>query len=98
MHIVHVHVHVKLGFVEAFKQATIENARGSIQEPGIARFDVFQHADDPTRFLLIEHYRMPDDQLKHRDTAHYVKWRDAVAEMMAEPHTPYKYVLIYPEA
>ena len=97
MHIVHVHVHVKPEQVEAFKQATIENAQGSAQEPGVARFDVVQHADDPMRFVLIEHYKTPEDQLKHRETAHYLKWRDAVAGMMAEPRTAVKVVGIYPE-
>jgi quinol monooxygenase YgiN len=97
MHIVHVHVHVKPEEVEAFKRATIENAQGSAREPGVARFDVVQHADDPTRFILIEHYKASDDQLKHRETAHYQKWRDAVAGMMAEPRTAVKVVSIYPE-
>jgi quinol monooxygenase YgiN len=97
MHIVHVHVRVKPEDVEAFKQATIENAQGSVQEPGVARFDVVQHADDPARFILIEHYKTPDDQLKHRETAHYLKWRDTVAGMMAEPRTAVKVISIYPE-
>jgi quinol monooxygenase YgiN len=97
MHIVHVHVHVKLESIEAFKQATIENAQGSVQEPGVARFDVVQHAEDPTRFILIEHYKTPEDQLKHRETAHYLKWRDSVADMMAEPRVVVKVVGIYPE-
>lgn len=97
MHIVHVHVRVKPADIEAFKLATIENAQGSVQEPGVARFDVVQHADDPTRFILIEHYKSPDDQIKHRETAHYQKWRDAVAGMMAEPRTAVKVVGIYPK-
>lgn len=97
MHIVHVHVHVKPEDVEAFKLATIENAQNSAREPGVARFDVVQHADDPARFILIEHYKSPDDQIKHRETAHYQKWRDAVAGLMAEPRTAVKVVGIYPE-
>ena len=99
MHIlhVHVHVHVKQEQIEAFKQATIENAQGSVQEPGVARFDVMQYADDPTRFILIEHYKAPEDQIKHRETPHYQKWRDTVADMMAEPRTAVKVVGIYPE-
>lgn len=97
MHIVHVHVRVKPEHVEAFKLATIDNAQGSMQEPGVTRFDVVQQADDATRFILIEHYKTPDDQLKHRETAHYLKWRDAVADMMAEPRTAVKVVGIYPE-
>lgn len=97
MHIVHVHVRVKPEHVEAFKLATIDNAQGSMQEPGVTRFDVVQQADDATRFILIEHYKTPDDQLKHRETAHYLKWREAVADMMAEPRTAIKVVGVYPE-
>jgi len=89
--IVHVHAHVKRGCVEAFRQATIENARQSAKEPGIARFDVIQHADDPTQFVLIEVYRTADAPAKHKETAHYQKWRDTVADMMADPRTSVKY-------
>jgi quinol monooxygenase YgiN len=97
MLIVHVHTHVKPEFVEAFQQATIENARHSVQEPGIARFDVLQQQDDPTRFILVEVYRTPDDPARHKETAHYRVWRDAVAEMMAEPRTSVKYANVFPE-
>lgn len=93
MHIVHVHVHVKPEHVEAFRLAAAENARNSALEPGVARFEVLQQADDPARFVLIEHYLTPDDQLKHRETAHYKAWRDAVAEMMAEPRSAVRYVV-----
>jgi len=96
MLIVHVHAHVKPEFVEAFRQATIENARHSVQEPGIARFDVLQQQDDPTRFILVEVYRMPDDPARHKETAHYQAWRDAVAEMMAEPRASVKYANVFP--
>ena len=89
--IVHVHVHVKAECLEAFKQITLENARASVKEPGIARFDVVQQADDPTRFVLVEVYRTADAPAKHRETAHYAKWRDTVASMMAEPRTSVKY-------
>jgi len=71
MFIVHVHVHVKLEFVDAFRQATIENARNSVQEPGIARFDVIQQLEDPTRFVLVEVYRTPEDPARHIETRHY---------------------------
>ena len=81
MFIVHVHVHVKPDQVEAFSQATIENARNSVLEPGIARFDVIQQADDPTRFVLVEVYRTADAPARHKETAHYQAWRDAVAGM-----------------
>ena len=85
MLVVHVHVHVKPESVDAFQAATVENARDSIQEPGIARFDIIQQTDDPTRFVLVEVYHTPDDPGRHKETAHYAKWRDGVAPMMAEP-------------
>ncbi len=97
MLIVHVHVHVKPEFVEAFRQATIENARHSVREPGIARFDVIQQADDPTRFILVEVYRSQEATVKHKETAHYARWRDAVADMMAEPRTSVKYANVFPD-
>lgn len=96
MLIVHVHVHVKPECVEIFKQASLENARNSVQEPGIARFDVCQQAADPTRFILVEVYRTPDAPAKHKETAHYAAWRDAVAPMMAEPRTSVKFANVFP--
>jgi quinol monooxygenase YgiN len=95
MLIVHVHVHVKPEFVEAFRAATVENARQSAQEPGIARFDVVQQQDDPTRFVLVEVYRTADAPAKHKETAHYAKWRDVVALMMAEPRTSVKFSEVF---
>ena len=97
MLIVHVHVHVKPESVEDFRQATIENARSSVQEPGIARFDVVQQQDDATRFVLIEVYRTPEAAAAHRETAHYAKWRDAVAPMMAEPRQRVQYNAVFPD-
>ena len=97
MLIVHVLVHVKPDQVEAFRAATLENAGNSIQEPGIARFDVIQQQDDPTRFVLVEVYGTPDDPAKHKETAHYQKWRDAVADMMAEPRSSIKYANVFPD-
>ncbi|MBN2547659.1 MAG: antibiotic biosynthesis monooxygenase [Anaerolineales bacterium] len=97
MHIVHVHVHVKPEFIEAFRLASIENAHSSVQESGIARFDVIQQTDDPTRFILVEVYRTPDDPARHKQTAHYTRWRDRVVEMMAEPRTAVKFTNVYPE-
>jgi quinol monooxygenase YgiN len=91
MLIVHVHVHVKPDCVEPFKRACVENARESAKEPGIARFDVAQQADDPTRFVLVEVYRTAEAPAKHKETAHYAKWRDAVATMMAEPRSSVKF-------
>ena len=97
MFIVHVHVHVQSEFVDAFREATLENARNSVQEPGIARFDVIQQLDDPTRFVLIEVYRTPEDPARHKGTAHYQAWRDTVAEMMAEPRSSVKYDNVFPD-
>jgi (4S)-4-hydroxy-5-phosphonooxypentane-2,3-dione isomerase len=96
MQIVLVHVHVKPEFVEAFKLASIENASNSVKEPGIARFDVIQQADDPARFILVEIYKTAEAQATHKETAHYAKWRDTVAEMMAEPRQGIKYTNIFP--
>jgi quinol monooxygenase YgiN len=97
MFIVHVHVHVKPEMVDAFKEATITNARNSVQEPGVARFDVIQQRDDPTRFILVEVYRTPDDPAEHKKTAHYAKWRDTVADMMAEPRSSVKFDNVFPD-
>jgi (4S)-4-hydroxy-5-phosphonooxypentane-2,3-dione isomerase len=97
MLIVHVHVKVKPESVAEFRQATIENARHSIQEPGIARFDVVQQQDDETSFVLIEVYRTPDAPVAHRATAHYAKWRDTVEPMMAEPRQRATYDAVFPD-
>lgn len=96
MHIVHVHVRVKPEFVEAFKQVTTENARHSVQEPGIARFDVIQQADDPTRFVLVEVYRDEHAPARHRETAHYNAWKERATDMMAEPRTRVIYSNVFP--
>jgi len=96
MLIVAVHVHVKPEFIEAFRQATIENASDSVREPGIARFDVLQQADDPTRFVLMEVYKTPEAPARHKETGHYMKWRDTVADMMAKPRTSVKYANVFP--
>jgi autoinducer 2-degrading protein len=95
--IVHVFVHVNPKFVEAFKEATLENARNSVQETGVARFDVVQQRDDPTRFVLVEVYRTPDGPARHKETAHYARWRDVAAEMMAEPRSSVKYDNVFPD-
>lgn len=96
MHIVHVHVRVKPDRVADFIQATIENASNSVQEPGIARFDVIQQSDDSTRFVLTEVYRNEDAPARHRETTHYAKWRDAVADMMAEPRARAEFRNVFP--
>jgi len=97
MFIVHVDVHVKPDCVDAFVEATLENARNSIQEPGVARFDVVQDNADPAHFVLVEVYRTPDDPAKHKETAHYQAWRDTVEEMMAEPRSSAKYANVFPD-
>ena len=97
MFIVHVQVRVKPESVEAFREATMENARNSVREPGVARFDVLQQQDDPTRFVLVEVYRTPDDPGRHKEANHYQVWRDAVADMMAEPRTSVKYANCFPD-
>jgi autoinducer 2-degrading protein len=97
MLVVHVHVHVKPESVAAFKEATLENARNSVQEPGIARFDAIQQKDDPTRFVLIEVYRSSVAPAEHKKTAHYKTWRDTVADMMAEPRSSVKYDNVFPD-
>jgi quinol monooxygenase YgiN len=96
MFIVHVFVHVKEDRIEDFKNATLENAKNSVQESGVARFDIVQQIDDPSRFILLEVYRLPDDPAKHKDTDHYKIWRDKVADMMAEPRSSIKLSNIFP--
>ncbi len=97
MLIVHVHVHVKPEFVEPFRLASLANAQQSVQEPGIARFDVIQQQEDPTRFVLVEVYRTPEDPARHKETVHYKTWRDTVEKMMAEPRTGIKYDNLFPD-
>ena len=96
MLVVHVAVHIKPGCVDAFKAASLENARQSVREPGIARFDVVQQQDDPTRFVLVEAYRTAAAPAAHKETLHYQRWRDAVAPMMAEPRTSVKFASLFP--
>ena len=97
MFIVHVHVQVKPDCIEAFKAATLANARASVQESGIARFDVVQGLDDPSRFVLVEAYRTAEDPGKHKQTAHYAAWAEAVATMMATPRARQSYANLFPE-
>jgi len=94
--VVHVAVHVKPESVDAFREATLANALASVQEPGVARFDVQQDRDDPTRFVLVEIYRTSDAPAAHKETAHYKTWRDTVADMMAEPRSSKKYLNVFP--
>jgi autoinducer 2-degrading protein len=97
MLIVHVHVRVKPDQIEAFKRATLANARASIKEPGVARFDVMQQQDDATRFVLMEAYRTADAPAAHKETTHYQLWRDLVAPMMAEPRSSVKFENLFPD-
>jgi (4S)-4-hydroxy-5-phosphonooxypentane-2,3-dione isomerase len=97
MIVVHVHVHVKPEFADAFERASVANARNSVNEPGIARFDVLRQTDDPSRFVLVEVYRNADAPAAHKQTPHYATWRDTVAEMMAEPRESVKYTNCFPE-
>lgn len=95
MQVVFVHVHIKPEHLEQFKALTLDNASNSVQEPGVARFDVVQNIEDPTRFVLIEAYRTPDAPAKHKETAHYARWRDGVADMLAEPRSSVKYESLF---
>jgi len=97
MVVMHVFIQVKPEYIEAFKAATVENGRNSVQEPGIARFDVIQQEDDPTRFALVEVYRTAEAPARHKETAHFLKWFDTVAEMMAAPRTRIFYTNVFPD-
>jgi quinol monooxygenase YgiN len=97
MHIVHVFVHVQPDQVEPFRRATLDNARHSLEEPGVARFDVLQSTEDPTRFTLVEVYRHPDDAARHKEKDHYKRWGQAVAEWMAEPRSRAVYRNVFPD-
>lgn len=94
MHVLMVHIRCKPEGVEAFRAATLENARHSRKEPGVVRFELFQMAEDPTRFMILEIYREPGDHAKHRETAHYLKWREAVDPIMAEPRRGEKWLAV----
>ncbi|MFO7323929.1 MAG: putative quinol monooxygenase [Chloroflexota bacterium] len=97
MHIVHVHIRVKPEYVDQFIEATLDNVRNSNQEPGNVRFDFFQEIEDPTKFVLTEIYRTPEDADRHKETAHYLRWRERVGEMMAEQRYGIKYRSLYPD-
>ncbi|MBN2049804.1 MAG: antibiotic biosynthesis monooxygenase [Spirochaetales bacterium] len=96
MLIVHVDVQVKMDSIDAFLVATKKNARESLKEPGIVRFDVLQNRDDPTRFVLNEVYRADEDPARHKETEHYKTWRAAVEDMMARPRGSVKYSNCFP--
>ena len=97
LHVVHVHVRVTPGSEDAFVRATVANANASLEEPGVARFDVLQGEEDPTRFLLVEVYAdAAEAPAAHKATTHYAAWRDAVAGMMAEPRAAAVYTSLFP--
>jgi quinol monooxygenase YgiN len=91
-----INVHVKPDCIEAFKAAILDNASNSIKESGVTRFDVYQQREDPTRFTLVEIYKTDDAVDRHRETAHYIRWRDSVADMMAEPRLRTTYDIYFP--
>jgi autoinducer 2-degrading protein len=91
MEIVHVHVRVKDECIEEFKLATIANALQSRREPGVARFEILQQRDEPSRFVLVEIYRTAEAPGAHKETKHYQAWRDAVAPMMADARSSLKF-------
>jgi len=97
MYIVHVFVDVKPEYTHAFREATLANAKASVHEPGIARFDVLQDSNDPRKFLLVEVYRTKEDPASHKETAHYRRWKNTVNEMMSAPRTKKIYTNIYPD-
>jgi autoinducer 2-degrading protein len=97
MFIVFVNAHVKSEHLAAFITATLDNASHSIQEPGVLRFDVYQQKEDPSCFTLVEIYKTPEDPARHRETAHYLRWRDSVADMLVEARTRTEYSLVFPE-
>jgi autoinducer 2-degrading protein len=96
MLIVHVHIQVKPDRVEDFKAASVANATSSVKEPGIARFDVLQQQDDPTRFLLVEIYRTAEAPAAHKQTNHYKTWAETVTDMMAVPRQGVKFENVFP--
>jgi quinol monooxygenase YgiN len=91
-----INVHVKPEYIEPFKAVSQDNASNSILEPGVLRFDVYQQSDDPSRFTLLEIYRTEDDPVRHRETAHYARWRDTVAAMMVEPRMRTTHNILFP--
>ncbi|MEW6651420.1 MAG: antibiotic biosynthesis monooxygenase [Chloroflexota bacterium] len=96
MFIVQVHITVEEDAVQAFRNATVENARMSVKEPGVVRFDVIQQTDDPTRFVLVEIYKSEEAVVEHKNTEHYAEWKSIVDDMMAEPRYSIKYRNVFP--
>ena len=97
MVIVHVFVQVKPDCISQFREETLINAKASLKEPGVARFDVLQEEGNPDRFVLVEVYRTQDDPARHKETAHYQRWRDAVEGLMAAPRSKIVYENVFPD-
>ena len=97
MYIVHVFIKVKPDFIEKFKEVTLVNAKASVNEPGIARFDVLQEQGKPDSFVLVEVYHSADDPARHRETVHYQHWRDVAEDMIAAPRTKMVYENVFPD-
>jgi (4S)-4-hydroxy-5-phosphonooxypentane-2,3-dione isomerase len=97
MLVVHVHARVRPERVAEFLAATLVNAKASLGEPGVVRFDVIQDQADPGHVVLVEVYRDDDAAAAHKQTPHYAVWRDAVAEMMAEPRASAKFTAVFPD-
>ncbi len=95
MYVVCVTIFVKPSFVEQFKEATLDNARNTRNEPGNVRFDVLQAVDDPNRFMLYEAYHEKDDFAKHQQTPHYFRWKEAVTDWMAQPRQAVKHTDLF---
>ena len=95
MYVVAVTIFVKEGFSQQFIEATLDNAKGSRKEPGNLRFDVLRAEEDPNRFLLYEAYHTRDDFTKHQQTVHYLRWKSAVADWMAQPRLGIKHQSLF---
>lgn len=96
MFVVTVSIHVKPEHVAAFVEATLDNARHTRQEPGNLRYDVLGHSQDSARFTLYEAYRTADDFAAHQQSEHYFRWKQTVAEWMAEPRSSVKHESLFP--
>ena len=96
MLVVHVHVRIRPERIGDFLAATVINARASLAEPGVLRFDIIQDQADPAHAVLVEVYRDDDASAAHKLTPHYASWRDAVADMMAEPRESVRYLAVFP--
>lgn len=98
MFVVHIYVQVKPEYIEEFKKISIENARSSVKEPAIARFDVIQQSDDPTRFVLVEAYLDESGVAKHKQTTHYNKWRETAEKMIVGERTRTRFEPVWPQS